>query len=141
MAYFAEIDDSNLVVRVLALADADTVDANGAESELVGAEYLSSAFGGRWRQTSYNTRGGVHALGGDPLRKNFAGIGYTFDPDRNAFIPPRPFASWLLDEATCTWNPPVPYPDFTEEDGKPVMWNWDEEGREWVKVILEALND
>lgn len=131
MAYFAEIDEANLVVRVLALADSDTVDASGAESEAVGAEYLSSALGGRWRQTSYNTSGGVHALGGEPLRKNFAGIGYIFDPERDAFIPPSPFASWKLDDSTCTWLAPVPLPTDAGPDNK-YYWN-DEQGK-WTEA-------
>ena len=82
---------------------------------------------GEWIQTSYNTFGGVHKLGGTPLRKNYAGIGYTYDKTRDAFIPPKPFPSWTLDEDTCLWNPPVAYPT----DDKSYQWNeatqtWDE---------------
>lgn len=73
---------------------------------------------GEWIQTSYNTRGGVHVLGGTPLRKNFAGIGYTYDKQRDAFIPPKPYASWKLNEQTCLWDSPVPYPT----DGKKYKW-------------------
>jgi hypothetical protein len=74
---------------------------------------------GEWIQTSYNTIGGVHVLGGTPLRKNYAGIGYTYDQERDAFIPPRPFNSWALNEETCRWDPPTPYPN----DGKYYEWN------------------
>jgi hypothetical protein len=82
-----------------------------------------------WIQTSYNTQGGVHAQGGAPLRKNFAGIGYTYDSVRDAFIPPKQFASWVLDEATCQWNAPTPMP---VEEGK--MFKWDEPTTSWVEV-------
>jgi len=74
---------------------------------------------GQWIETSYNTRGGVHKTGGTPLRKNFAGIGYTYDEDRDAFIPPKPFNSWTLNETTCLWDPPVAYPT----DGQRYTWN------------------
>jgi hypothetical protein len=74
---------------------------------------------GEWIQTSYNTYGGIHATGGTPLRKNYAGIGYTYDRRRDAFVPPKPFPSWILDEETCQWNPPIPYPT----DGNNYVWN------------------
>jgi hypothetical protein len=83
---------------------------------------------GEWIQTSYNTHGGVHKNGGTPLRKNYAGIGYTYDRTRDAFIPPQPFASWTLDEQTCLWNAPVAMP----ADGK--FYNWDEATTAWVEV-------
>ena len=86
-----------------------------------------------WVQTSYNTSGGVHAQGGTPLRKNFAGIGYTYDAGRDAFIPPKPFASWLLNESTCQWNAPTPMP---VEEGK--MFKWDEPTTSWVEVVVPA---
>ena len=81
-----------------------------------------------WRQTSYNTKGGVHALGGTPFRKNYAGIGFSYDEQRNAFIPPKPFASWLLNESTCLWDAPTPMPT----DGK--MYRWDEPTLSWVEM-------
>lgn len=83
---------------------------------------------GQWVQTSYNTHGGVHADGGTPLRKNYAGIGYTYDSVRDAFIPPKPFESWTLDEETCLWNPPVAYPT----DGK--AYDWNEQSQAWVEI-------
>lgn len=83
---------------------------------------------GEWIQTSYNTYGGVHKLGGTPLRKNYAGAGYTYDKTKDAFIPPKPFPSWTLDEDTCLWNCPVAYPT----DGK--MYNWNEATQTWDEV-------
>ena len=87
-----------------------------------------------WVQTSYNTAGGVHTQGGTPLRKNFAGIGYTYDAQRDAFIPPKPFASWVLDEATCNWNAPTPIPVV---EGK--IFTWDEPTTSWVEVVAPAV--
>jgi hypothetical protein len=86
---------------------------------------------GEWIQTSYNTHGGEHKLGGTPLRKNYAGIGFTYDREKDAFIPPKPFASWLLNEDTCLWNAPVDMPD----DGK--IYEWDEATVNWVEVPVE----
>ena len=121
MAYFAEIDNTNTVTRVLAVPDAQ---------QDRGQDFLATdlGLGGTWIQTSYNTRGGVHTNGGTPLRKNYAGIGYTYDSGRDAFIPPKPYESWLLNEDTCLWDAPVPYPT----DGK--MYRWDEDTLSWVEV-------
>lgn len=83
---------------------------------------------GEWIQTSYNTIGGVHANGGTPLRKNYAGIGFTYDRTRDAFIPPQPFASWTLDDLTCLWNPPIPMP----LDNKKYRWN--EITTAWIEI-------
>lgn len=83
---------------------------------------------GEWIQTSYNTHGGVHALGGTPLRKNFAGIGFSYDKEKDAFIPPKPFDSWILNEETCLWDAPVNRP----EDGK--IYKWDEAAQNWVEA-------
>jgi hypothetical protein len=83
---------------------------------------------GEWVQTSYNTRGGVHLLGGTPLRKNYAGIGYTYDAVRDAFIPPQPYISWTLNEDTCLWDAPIPMP----EDGK--LYRWDEATTSWLEA-------
>ena len=96
---------------------------------------------GQWLQTSYNTRGGVHyqpdsntpsADQSKALRKNYAGVGYSYDAAKDAFIPPQPFASWTLDDATCLWNPPVAYP----QDGKPYVW--DEATTSWKEVVPQA---
>jgi hypothetical protein len=86
-----------------------------------------------WVQTSYNTLGGVHQLGGTPLRKNYAGIGYTYDSVRDAFIPPKPFPSWVLDEDTCVWGAPTPMP---VEEGK--IFVWDEATTAWVELVPPA---
>ena len=85
-----------------------------------------------WVQTSYNTQGGIHTQGGTPLRKNYAGVGYTYDSVRDAFIPPKPYTSWVLDEETCLWNAPTPMPT----DGK--MYTWDEATTSWTELVLPA---
>lgn len=87
---------------------------------------------GRWIQTSYNTRGGVHTLGGTPLRKNYAGVGYTYNEAKDAFIEPQPFPSWILDEETCLWNAPIERPT----EGGPYIW--DEESKTWKVLTEEA---
>ena len=84
-----------------------------------------------WIQTSYNTYSGLHNYGGTPLRKNYAGVGYTYDSTKDAFIPPKQFNSWVLNEETCLWEPPVEYPI----DGK--MYRWNEEITNWEEVIIE----
>lgn len=121
MSHWAEIDENNIVVRVLVVGD---------EQEERGQEFLANdlGLGGTWKRTSYNTQGGVHTLGGTPFRKNYAGIGYTYDSVRDAFIPPKPFNSWTLDEETCLWEAPVAYPS----DGK--LYIWDEDNQEWDEV-------
>ena len=83
---------------------------------------------GKWIQTSYNTVGGVHTQGGTPLRKNFAGIGYTYDSAKDAFIPPQPYASWTLNETSCLWEPPVAYPNDNNQ------YNWNEANQAWEEV-------
>ena len=125
MAHFAEINDLKKVIRVLVVDDRDTQDENGDEVESIGAKYLSDGFGGTWVKTSYNTTGGVHLLGGTPFRKNYAGVGMTYDEGRDAFIDTQPFPSWTLNEDTCQWEPPVSFPT----DGKTYFWN--EETTSW----------
>jgi hypothetical protein len=98
------------------------IDVNVATQDWVDAQPDNWA----WVQTSYNTSGGVHQLGGEPLRKNYAGIGYRYDTERDAFIPPTPYPSWRLNEDTCLWDPPIPYPT----DGKDYLWN--EYAQEWT---------
>lgn len=121
MAHFAEIDENGVVLRVLVVGD---------DQEGRGQEFLANdlGLGGTWKKTSYNTSGGVHANGGTPFRKNYAGVGYTYDAGRDAFIPPKPFASWNLNETSCLWEAPVAYPT----DGK--MYRWDEPNLEWVEA-------
>ena len=115
MSHFAQIDGNNIVTQVLVI-EQDVVDTGlfGEPSSFV--------------QTSYNTYGGVHKLGGTPLRKNYAGIGYTYDSGRDAFIPPKPYNSWVLNETTCLWDAPVAMP--TDEK----MYTWDENTTNWVEV-------
>jgi hypothetical protein len=131
MAYFAEIDGDNIVIRVVAIADRDTADADGNEVESVGVGFCEQLLGGAWVQTSYNTRSGVHALGGTPFRKNYAGIGWTWREDLDGFVPPRLFDSWHLEPETCDWEPPVPHP---EDADKSKRYRWDEENLGWVEV-------
>jgi hypothetical protein len=128
MAHFAELNSFLKVVRVVVVDDEDTKEKDGTETESVGAKYLSDAFGGTWVQTSYNTNGGIHKLDGTPFRKNYAGTGYTYDVGRDAFIPPSPFPSWTLDEATCSWEAPTPRPDGD--------YIWNEETQAWDEVII-----
>ena len=130
MARFAELDVFKKVIRVLVLDDKDTQDKKGNEVESVGAKYLNNGFGGTWVRTSYNTQGGVHTLGGTPFRKNYAGIGFTYDEARDAFIPPQPYNSWTLNEDTCNWEAPSAFPD----DGKAYEWN--EETTSWEEVTI-----
>jgi hypothetical protein len=126
MSHFANLDENNIVTNVVVC---DNNDPNGDE----GYQWLIDNLGGRWVQTSMNTLYGVHRLGGVPLRKNYAGIGYTYDEQRDAFIPPKPFNSWVLDEETCQWKPPVPAPPLQEFAG----WKWNEETISWVAVPFE----
>lgn len=110
MAHFAKVQDGNVVNVIVAEQEfIDTLDDRES-----------------WIQTSYNTKGGIHLLGGTPLRKNYAGIGYTYDATRDAFIPPKPFPSWVLNDDTCLWDAPVAHPD----DGQ--AYTWDESNGVWA---------
>ena len=119
MAHFAEINENNKVLRVIVVND---------EYEADGENWCNQLLGGTWKQTSYNTSGGVHSLGGTPFRKNYAGGGFTYDTTRDAFIPPHEFASWTLNESTCNWEAPIAKPT----DGN--IWEWDEETLQWIRV-------
>ncbi len=111
MASFAKIGLNNKVIEVLSVNNEVLKDSNGIEREDIGIDFLTKLTGYPvWKQTSYNTHGGVHNNGGTPLRKNHAGIGYIYDEDRDAFISPKPFKSWILNESTCLWESPIPYP-------------------------------
>ena len=114
MAHYAKVTDG-IVTQVIV-----------AEPEFFDTFVDSSA--GEWIQTSYNTHGGVHKNGGTPLRKNYAGVGYQYDKDRDAFIPPQPFPSWILNETSCLWEPPVAMPT----NGK--RYSWNEDAQNWVEV-------
>jgi hypothetical protein len=119
MAHYAFIDENWIVTEVIVGKD---------ESNFDWERHYGDVRGQLCKRTSYNTHGGVHNNGGTPFRKNYAGIGYTYDPNRDAFIPPRPYPSWQLDEDSCFWNPPIPRPD----DGKLYVWN--EESLNWTEV-------
>jgi hypothetical protein len=124
MASFAKIGLNNKVIEVLSVHNNVLKDSNGVEQEVNGIDFLTKLTGWAiWKQTSYNTIGGVHSSGGTPLRKNHAGIGYTYDEDRDAFIPKKPFNSWLLNEDTCLWNAPVAMPTTELEDNEYYSWN------------------
>jgi len=125
MAHFAEIDANNIVVRVIVVSNADTSDASGVEKEHIGAAFCERLLGGVWKQTSYNGN----------FRKNYAGIGYSYDANRNAFIPPKPFNSWVLNETTCTWDSPVPMPEDAGTGDPPKRYMWDEETVNWVAGV------
>lgn len=116
MAHFAKLDENNIVIFVTSGSDHD----DGKELE------LSERTGETYKQTSYNTSAGIHKLGGVPFRKNFAGIGYTYDAQRDAFIPPKLFPSWVLNEDSCIWEPPKPKPQHTEN------CFWDENTQQWL---------
>ena len=115
MSHYAQLDENNIVTQVIVI-EQDMVDTGlwGDPSRFV--------------QTSYNTKGGVHSLGGTPLRKNYAGVGYTYDSQRDAFIPPKLLDSWILDEETCLWKAPIEMPN----DG--YFYNWDENTLSWIKL-------
>ena len=113
MSHFALIEDG--VVTTVIVAEQDFIDTRS----------------GTWVQTSYNTQAGVHTLGGTPLRKNYAGIGYVYDAERDAFYAPSPYPSWVLDEDTCTWEAPIAYPSDASEEK---LYTWDESTLSWIEV-------
>jgi hypothetical protein len=120
MASFAKIGLNNKVIEVLSVNNEVLKDSNGVEREDIGIDFLTKLTGYPvWKQTSYNTYGGVHNNNEIPLRKNYAGIGMTYDEDRDAFIPKKPYNSWVLNEQTCNWGAPVAKPN----DGQTYQWN------------------
>jgi len=130
MASFAKIEN-NIVTIVVSVVNEVLKDSNGIEQESIGIQFLKTLYNepnAVWKQTSYNTIGGVHLLGGTPFRKNFAGIGYTCDTNRDAFIPPKPYNSWILNEQTCLWEAPVAMPI---DDNK---YKWNEEILNWELI-------
>ena len=118
MAYFAKLNSNNIVENVISINNTVITDANGVEQEQLGIDFINQLYNTNdtWKQTSYNNK----------IRKNYAGIGYTYDSQRDAFIPPKPFNSWILNEETCNWNAPIPYPN----DGQKYSWN--EETQSWT---------
>jgi len=119
MAHFAQIEN-NLVTQVIVVDNNDILDEQGNESEELGIQFCQDLLGGTWKQTSYNGN----------IRKNYAGIGYTYDETKDAFIKPQPYNSWVLDEDTCLWEAPIPYP--TVEEGSTDVYNWNEELVNWI---------
>jgi hypothetical protein len=125
MAHFAKLDENNIVTEVY------VVHNNVATDEETGINFLKTLLkepDAVWKQTSYNTHGGVHLLGGTPFRKNFAGRGYIYDADKDAFIAPKPFDSWTFNETTFQWDPPVPYPENAS------FHEWNEETKQWDSI-------
>jgi len=126
MASFAKIGLNGKVIAVHSVVNEVLHDSNGIEREDIGIDFLTKLHGWSvWVQTSYNTNGGVHSSGGTPLRKNYAGIGMTYDETRDAFIPKKPFNSWILNEQTCLWNAPVAKPNDEKS------YNWNESTLSW----------
>ena len=118
MAYFAKLGTGNIVEQVISINNAVITDANGVEQEQLGVDFINQLYNTNdtWKQTSYNNN----------IRKNYAGIGFQYDSQRDAFIPPKPFNSWVLNEETCNWNAPIAYPN----DGQ--RYNWNEETQSWT---------
>jgi hypothetical protein len=139
MASFAKIEN-NIVTTVVSVVNEVLKDSNGVEQEQLGIDFLNQLYNtnDNWKQTSYNTRGGIHNNNGTPLRKNHAGIGYTYDETRDAFIPPKPYNSWILNEDTCNWEAPVAYPityinNLTDKLGNEIndRYIWNESTLTW----------
>jgi len=128
MAHFAKLDSENNVIHVSVVDNWNTVDGSGNESESIGVAYLKSIHGAdtNWKQTSYNGN----------LRKNYAGIGMTYDTGRDAFISPKPYASWILNETTCRYESPVPLPSDAGTGTPPKMYSWDEATTSWEEVTV-----
>jgi hypothetical protein len=121
MAHFAKIEN-NVVTQVIVVDNKDCADASGVEKEYIGAAFCERLLGGTWKQTSYN----------GSIRKNYAGVGYTYNADIDAFVPPKPYASWLLNETTAQWDAPVAMPN----DGN--RYTWDEATLAWVELETEV---
>ena len=129
MASFAKLNSENIVTTVVSVVNEVLKDSNGMEQETIGIQFLKNLYNepnAIWKQTSYNTVGGVHTLGGIPFRKNHAGIGYQYDSQRDAFITIKPYNSWVLNEQTCNWEAPIAYPN----DGQ--IYYWNEETQSWT---------
>ena len=129
MAHFAKLDSNNIVERV------EVVSNDIATTEQAGVDFLNNLYGTTdiWKQTSYNTCGGQHLLGGTAFRKNYAGIGFTYDATKDAFIGPKPFNSWILNTTTCLWKAPVAHPDDEES------YKWNETDQQWDLIPNNGL--
>jgi hypothetical protein len=137
MAHFAKLDENNIVLKVVVVANSDTADENGIENEEIGIQFLKSFLGEntRWKQTSYNNN----------IRVRYAGIGYIYDEILDAFIPPKPFESWILNQENLDWDPPIPCPELTQEQiDQGYYYEWNEESyvstsQGWVIVELSEI--
>lgn len=122
MAHWAQINDENIVTQVIVIKNS----LSDTEAEA----WLVENVGGTWLKTSYNTFGNVHSEGGVPLRANFAGVGFTYNPDADVFIPPAPYASWILNTETYLWDPPISKPETGQ-------WVWDEASQQWAEYVID----
>ena len=140
MAHFAKLGSNSKVIQVLTLNNGDMLNADGVEDETVGQQYLerhNNWPAQMWIQTSYNTAGGTHTLGGTPLRGNYAGIGHIWDEDNNIFYGKKPYASWVLNTTTASWHSPIgDAPDdlTAEEIAADTSYTWNEAGQSWDKT-------
>jgi len=125
MAHFCKLENG-VVTQVIVVDNKDCSDANGVEKEYIGAAFCEKLFGGEWKQTSYNGN----------IRKNYAGIGYSYNAQIDAFVQPQPYASWTLDAETAQWNPPVAMPEDAGTGEPPKRYSWDEATTSWV--VLES---
>jgi hypothetical protein len=125
MAHYAFLDENNIVVQVIVGKDEGELGNDGVAYDW--EEYYGEVMGYTCKRTSYNTKGGVHVNGGTPFRKNYAGIGFIYDPVRDAFYRPQPWPSWIFNEDTCQWDPPVPNP-------RPPYMKWDEATLSWIEI-------
>jgi hypothetical protein len=141
MAAFAKINSENIVEIIVSVVNEVIKDSNGIEQEQLGIDFLNNLYktNDNWKQTSYNTYGGIHKFGGTPFRKNHANIGFIYDESKDAFISPKPFNSWTLNEQTCLWEAPISYPEtyilnLKTQDNTPVKdpYHWDENTLNWV---------
>jgi hypothetical protein len=127
MAYFAKLGTGNIVEQVISINNSVITDANGVEQEQLGVDFINKLYNTRnvWKQTSYNNN----------IRKNYAGIGYTYDQTRDAFIPPKPYNSWILNEQTCQWESPILMPELTQEQiNNKDYYNWNEQIQNWELI-------
>lgn len=131
MAHFAELDANNVVLRVIVVSNEDTSDINGVEEESIGIAFCQKLYGvnTNWKQTSYNLN----------FRKNFAGIGYSYNEELDAFVPKKPYPSWVLDENAARWKAPVPMPEDAGVGEPPKMYLWDETTTSWVVMGTEGV--
>lgn len=127
MAHFAQLDENNVVTQVIVVSNNELLDASGQEREEMGIGFCQRLFGGNWKQTSYNHN----------FRKRYAGIGYIYNAELDAFVPPKPFASWVLDTEEANWKAPVDMPADAGQGDPPKIYSWNEETTSWVEVVPE----